>query len=234
MKTTKNEAGVRFDVFEDADAVAQKAVTLILSMAERSIAQNGHFRIVLAGGGTPLSAYKMLRDKPADWHLWEVFYGDERCLPPDDAERNSKAAFDALIGQVPIPPENHFPIPAELGAEQAAEAYEKRVLYAVPFDLVLLGLGEDGHTASLFPGHEIDDTQSVVAVHGSPKPPADRVSLTPNALADCAEMLFLVTGSGKRDAMSAWRAGFDLPVASVAAMAGRRARVLVDRAAYDE
>jgi 6-phosphogluconolactonase len=116
-----------------------------------------------------------------------------------------------------------------LGAEAAATVYAGLVRPVLPFDLVLLGMGEDGHTASLFPGHRVADNRLVIPVHDAPKPPSDRVSLTFAALSACRLMLILITGSGKREALRAWRAGDPLPVARAAELAG--ARVLVEASA---
>jgi 6-phosphogluconolactonase len=173
-----------------------------------------------------MAAYRMLAESEADWDAWEIYFGDERCLPPNDPARNSLAARDAFLDRVPIPSTQVFEIPAELGAEPAARVYGRTVAAALPFDLVLLGMGEDGHTASLFPGHPIAVDALVQAVHGAPKPPSERVSLSLKALAACRLMLILVTGAGKREALAAWRRGASLPVARVATAA--KARVLMD------
>lgn len=218
--------------FADGAAVAVKAVEEIRSAAARAIAERGRFRILLAGGTTPLAVYRLLALEMMHWAGWEVYFGDERCLPPQDPERNSRAAHEALLSAVPIPGTQVFPVPAELGAEDAAAAYALTIARAVPFDLVLLGMGEDGHTASLFPGQAVDDTRLVVPVHDAPKPPPERVSLTVPALSSCRRMLVMVTGAGKRDALRAWRAGADLPIARAARQG--RARVLVDRAALGD
>ncbi|MCG6863347.1 MAG: 6-phosphogluconolactonase, partial [Chromatiaceae bacterium] len=161
---------------------------------------------------------------------WQVYFGDERCLPSDHADRNSRAAALAWLDRVPIPAANIHPIPAELGAEAGAAAYEPLVGTAMPFDLVILGMGEDGHTASLFPGqiHQVPDL--VLPVHGAPKPPPDRVSLSAGALSNALEILILVTGAGKRRAVAAWKAGEPLPVASVGGSTG--VDVLIDQDAY--
>lgn len=222
-------ASVRFETCPDAAAVARRAADGVLAAAAGAIARQGRFRLVLAGGTTPLAAYRLLAGENARWGAWEVWFGDERCLPPGDPERNSRAACEALLDRVPIPPDRIHPIPAELGPEAAAAAYAASLADALPFDLVLLGMGEDGHTASLFPGRAVPDGALTVAVRDAPKPPPERVSLTPTALGRCREMLVLVTGAGKRDALARWRAGGDLPVAQAAA-AGR-ALVLLDRAA---
>jgi 6-phosphogluconolactonase len=216
-------------LFEDQAAVAEATANAVLDSARAAIARHGRFRLCLAGGTTPAAAYERLRDADADWTRWWIYHGDERCVPQDDAQRNSLAADTSWLAQVPIPREQVFPIPAELGAEEGALEYQKVVESALPFDLVLLGIGEDGHTASLFPGRAVPDEGLVMPVHESPKPPPDRVSLTPAALADCRKMLILVTGVGKAEAIERWRSGEALPVAQVAAAAP--STVYIDRAA---
>jgi 6-phosphogluconolactonase len=218
-----------FRVLEGAGEVAAEAGRHILARAREALGDHGRFRIVLAGGTTPLAVYRLLAESTADWADWEVYFGDERCLPREHGERNSLAAALALLERVPIPQASIFPMAAELGPEAAAAAYSPLVAAALPFDLVLLGMGEDGHTASLFPGHAIPEGALVTPVHHAPKPPPDRVSLTPLALSAARGTLILVTGAGKREALTAWRKGADLPVARVAA-AGHTI-VLVDRAA---
>jgi len=221
----------RFELFGDVRAVARHAALAILACAREAIAGRGRFRVVLAGGTTPLAAYRLLAGEPAQWESWEVFFGDERCLPRGDPGRNDFAARKALLDRVPVPNDRIFEIPVELGPERAAADYARVVAAALPFDLVLLGMGEDGHTASLFPGQPVPGQELVIPVRAAPKPPPERVSLSFAALASCREMLILVTGTGKRDALSAWRRGADLPVARAAA-AG--ARVLIDRDAAGE
>jgi 6-phosphogluconolactonase len=221
--------GTMFRVVDEAADVAAEAARHILLRAREAVAARGRFRIVLAGGTTPLAAYALLARAAAKWQAWEVYFGDERCLPADHGERNSRAATLALLGLVPIPSANIFAMAAELGPEAAAAGYVPLVEAALPFDLVLLGMGEDGHTASLFPGLAIPEGVLVMPVHEAPKPPADRVSLTPRALTAAREVLILVTGTGKREALAAWRRGADLPVARVA-RAGHTI-VLLDRAA---
>jgi len=176
-----------------------------------------------------MQTYRLLSQVNANWTGWQIYFGDERCRPADHEDRNSKAAALAWLDLVPIPPDNIHAIPAELGAEAAAAAYRPLVEAALPFDLVILGMGEDGHTASLFPGQEHAGTEPVLAVHGAPKPPPDRVSLSASALSNAHEALILVTGAGKREAVAAWRAGEPLPVAGVGTEEG--VDVLIDRAA---
>lgn len=208
-----------FCTLPSAEAVAQEAVARILTKAQRAISARGTFRLVLAGGSTPVATYRLLAQAGVDWSGWEFFFGDERCLPVMDPQRNDRAARRAWLDQVPIPPESIHVIPAEQGPKAAAQAYAALVERSMPFDLVLLGLGEDGHTASLFPGHSIPGDSLVMPVLQSPKPPPERVSLTPAAFAGARGILILVTGTGKREAIKCWRAGSDLPIAQAAAAA---------------
>ncbi|MGE5154763.1 MAG: 6-phosphogluconolactonase [Bdellovibrio bacteriovorus] len=212
-----------------ATEVAAETAREILAAADSAIAVRGRFALVLAGGRTPLAAYTLLVGQAADWDRWHIFLGDERCLEPSDAGRNSVAATRTFLDTVPIPTSNIHWIPAELGAEAAAAAYQRVIAAFLPFDLVLLGMGEDGHTASLFPGQPVPDGPLVIPVQGAPKPPPERVSLTPRALSDCLEMLILITGPDKREAVAAWRRGEDLPVARVASLSP--AKVLMDEGA---
>jgi 6-phosphogluconolactonase len=221
-------ADTRWHVYADPTEVARKTAERILAAADRAIAARGVFRIVLAGGRTPEQAYRLLRDADTDWSRWQVYFGDERCLPPQDPQRNSVMAARAWLDPMPIPTGNIHPIPAERGAKAAARAYAQVIARALPFDLVLLGMGEDGHTASLFPGQAHTESESVHAVHDAPKPPPERVSLSRSALGDAREILILVTGEGKRDALRRWRAGEPLPVASIRGPGG--VDVLLDQA----
>lgn len=215
----------------DPAAVAVEAALLIGEAAHQAIAQRGIFRLVLAGGATPHRAYQLLASTAQDWAKWEVFFGDERCLPPDHPERNSLMAFEAWLARVAIPPARIHVIAAERGASSAAADYAQLIASRRPFDLVLLGMGEDGHTASLFPGAAASDA-AVIAVGDAPKPPAERVSLNYASLRDTHRQLVLVTGSGKAAALAAWQSGdpaaADLPIARAV---HDEACLLVDRAA---
>jgi 6-phosphogluconolactonase len=219
----------RWHVFADAGVLSRAVTEHIQQRSREVIAQRGEFRIVLAGGTTPEAIYQRLRGLDTDWSRWLIYYGDERCVPANHAERNSLMAARSWLDRVPIAAGNIFPIHAEGGAEIAARSYANLVRDALPFDLVLLGMGEDGHTASLFPGHAHDPAELVHAVHDAPKPPPDRVSLGLAALNDAEEVIILVTGEGKRDAVARWRAGADLPVAQVHGRHG--ADVYIDAAA---
>jgi len=218
----------RWHIYENAAAVAAEAARRILTAAATAVAARGVFRIVLAGGRTPLRTYRLLSQATADWTGWHLYFSDERCLPPDHDGRNSRAATLAWLERVPIPAPNIHLIPAELGAEAAAAAYRHPVSTALPFDLVTLGMGEDGHTASLFPDQVHPAAELTLPVHGAPKPPPDRVTLSARALSDAREIMILVTGAEKRGPIAAWRAGKPLPVAGIGGTTGG-VDVLIDR-----
>ncbi|MBS0192830.1 MAG: 6-phosphogluconolactonase [Proteobacteria bacterium] len=214
---------VRWHPLPDAATLAQAACARILAAAARAIAARGRFDIVLAGGNTPRAAYALLRDADfhavrPDWSRWQVWFGDERCAPVDDPQRNSAMARSAWLDQVPIAPQNRHPIPAERGAMAAAADYANALRGIGDFDLVLLGLGEDGHTTSLFPGHDWGigtDAPDALAVFDAPKPPPQRVSMSAARLSRAREVIFLVEGESKRDAVHRWRAGADIPAAAI-------------------
>lgn len=220
-----------YEIFPDGAAVAEQACLRILVAAKKAIAERGAFKIVLAGGTTPEASYRALAASESDWANWHVYIGDERCLPNDDAERNSVMAARSLTSHVDIPSQQVYLISAEQGAEVAAKAYASIVDAALPFDMVLLGMGEDGHTASLFPGHEHNENETTHAVHNAPKPPSDRISLSAKALANTRELLMLITGAGKQEPLSRWRAGEMLPIATINA---GNTLIMLDEAAWPE
>ncbi len=209
---------VRWLAVADAAELERTACRRIIDASTRAIKQRGEFLIVLAGGNTPRGAYRLLREQAADWSHWNVYFGDERCLPPDDSERNSKMAADEWLDHVPIPKAQVHPIPAELGATAAALAYADTLRNVGEFDLVLLGLGDDGHTASLFPDHDwgiAPDAPEVLAVFDAPKAPPERVSLSAARLSRAREVLFLIAGDSKRTAIARWRAGENIPAQAI-------------------
>lgn len=213
----------RWHVCASAAEVRERAAAWIGAAAQEAVAARGAFRIVLAGGETPRSVYEALRDLDTDWRAWEVWFGDERCLAAGDPCRNSRMAGMAWLDRVPIPAGRVHVIRGELGPERAAAEYRAALADVPEFDLVLLGLGEDGHAASLFPGGdwgEASDAPDVLAIRAAPKPPAERVSLSARRLGRTRGALFLVAGAAKRAAVVAWRAGAGLPAASVRPPAG--------------
>lgn len=209
--------------YPEVDLLYQRAAKGIERVAAEAIAKTGKFSIVLAGGSTPRAIYQRFRLIHTDWNAWHVYFGDERCLPLDHPERNSVMADQVWLEHVAIPAAQIYRIPAQLGAEAAASLYSTELEGAGDFDLVLLGLGQDGHTASLFPEKEWgqDCTQpAVLAVHGAPKPPHDRVSLSAWRLSRAARVWFLVTGQDKGGAVQSWRRGENIPAASILPLNG--------------
>ena len=221
-----------WNIFRDPAEVAEAAAEIIGEMARHAIEQRGLFSLVLAGGSTPAQVYRLLCRQEQDWSRWEFFFGDERCLPRFHPDRNSVMARALLLDRVPLEEHQVHEIPAELGPEKGALKYESLVRNSLPFDLVLLGLGEDGHTASLFPGHRHPDTRLVVPVRDAPKPPPERVSLNVPALSNCRGLLFLVTGESKRQALADWRRGQPIPASRI--HPPKPPEVLVDEAAWGE
>jgi 6-phosphogluconolactonase len=213
----------RWHAVADEWALQQLAIESILASAAQAIHERGQFHIVLAGGSTPREIYHGLCAARIDWSAWHIYFGDERCLPLRDSDRNSRMAAEVWLNRVPIPPLQLHTIPAELGAAQAARMYSETLRTVGDFDLVLLGLGEDGHTASLFPGHEwgtAPGSPDTLAVFDAPKPPPQRVSLSAARLSRARQAIFLVSGESKRGAVAAWRAGKDIPVRTVMPAAG--------------
>jgi 6-phosphogluconolactonase len=209
MKTT--HPGSEIQVLADASTVAEFASAQMIQIAKDAIAARGRFCIALAGGSTPHLLYTSLTqpEKLAqiDWSSVQVYWGDERCVPPDDPDSNYLMARQVLLDHAPLPAENVHRICGELEPEHAAQMYEAELRQVSPetniprFDLVLLGLGEDGHTASLFSGSSAlaETKRWVVSVeHTAPPPPlVTRISLTLPVFNAAANLIFLVSGSGK-------------------------------------
>ena len=203
------------------------AADFILSCAEQSIARHQRFQIVLAGGQTPAPVYRRLCQAKTDWSAWHVYFSDERCVAADDPGRNSHMARESLFSHVPVPAIQIHVIETSGGIEQSVTRYGDLVRRVTPFDLVLLGVGEDGHTASLFPGEAFDLDAWCVAVHGAPKPPTERISLGLRALRATEQVLVMASGYGKQKAVDDWQRGLSTPINAVTA--GLRGLVLLDR-----
>ena len=215
------------EVFADPEALAVAAAERIAMLAAQAQAQRDVFRLALSGGHTPRRCYERLRYGALDWSRIDVYFSDERCLPRGDSERNDVLAYETLLRHVPIPPAQIHVIPAEQGPAKAATAYAGLLDLAHPLDLVLLGMGEDGHTASLFPDHPALNSEALaVPVFDAPKRPASRVSLGLNVLNAARHKLFLVAGVEKHEALQRMKEGALFPAAQVAG-----AQWYVDRAA---
>ena len=212
----------RWHVVDDSNWLTT-SITWVNQAAESALAARGIFHIVLAGGSTPEKLYRVLAAQQHDWSRWHIWFGDERCLPQDDPQRNSRMACTTWLDRVGIPAANIHLIPAEQGAETAARLYAEQLQNQGAFDLVLLGLGQDGHTASLFPGNVIgsaSDSADVLPVFDAPKPPPDRVTLSARRLSDSRCVLFLIRGADKREALNAWRQGTNIPATAIHPDAG--------------
>jgi len=224
-----------------AYAAAEIAVGLQHALGERGVA---HFS--LSGGNTPRRAYELVAPLIENWGSVELWYGDERCVPPDDPESTHRLIVESLLPAIAAtgsPPPLEHRVRGEAGAEAAAAEYEALLRERVAvddgglpaLDVSLLGLGPDGHTASLFPGYpQIDITGALcVPVHDSPKPPPDRVTLTVPALRAARSTLLLVTGADKAQALSAVIAGRDHNVPA-SLLGSPRLRVIADTAALSD
>ena len=230
------------EVLADATALAERAAAMVAAEATASLRERGAFAIALSGGSTPKAMHQLLTRPPyrdrIDWSRWSVYFGDERACPPDDAESNYRMARETLLDHVPIRPDRVYRMRGE-GADLDAAASEyssllEATLPAGPggprLDLVLLGLGTDGHTASLFPGTPALDVTGAWATRGhATYAPYDRITATFPLLTAAAAIGFLVAGASKRDALAGVVAG-TVPAARVKPAYGRL-RWLLDREA---
>lgn len=219
-----------WQLFADAEQLAQQATDDILKAAADAIETRGAFHIVLAGGTTPKVIYRLLAKANSDWQHWHLYLGDERCLPTEDAERNSVMVEECLLSSVAIPSDQVHFMPSELGPHEAATQYQATISKVECFDMVLLGMGEDGHTASLFPGHIHDEQQLVHPVLNAPKPPPERVSLSSACLSNNVHLLILITGTSKHPRVIDWISGKPMPVSRITSK--HKASVYCDHAAW--
>ena len=195
-----------------------KATEMIVNYADDAIRTKGLFCLVLAGGNTPKKIYESLSKKDCDWGNWHIYFGDERCLPSNDKDRNSLMAEESFFSKVSIPKNQINIVPAELGMNEGAEAYDKKINSDMVFDLVLLGLGEDGHTASIFPNSKFDEYKQAVPISSAPKPPENRISLTPHRLSMANYVIFLVMGNDKKIALDKFKSAKNIPASRVSAL----------------
>jgi len=237
----------RFSVLPDPAAVCAAMADLVVESAAAAIDEQGIFRIALSGGGTPKTVYPMLlephRRDAVDWSRVEFFWGDERAVPPDDPQSNFGVAYAMLIARLPnVRPARIHRMPAEApDLDAAALGYESELRVAFgtrggefpAFDLVWLGMGPDGHTASLFPGSAaLDETERAVVANWAPHPRAWRMTLTFPVFDAARRVVFVVEGKNKADAIRAVRAGGSgLPAERVS---GEGVEWLLDAAAAGE
>lgn len=229
--------GVR--VLSDPDHLARAAAELFIRSAQAAIQDRGSFSVMLSGGSTPTALYRLLAEPDSaaqiSWKQVHVFWGDERCVPPDHPNSNYRLAHETLLGRVPLPTHHIHRIPAERAPAEAAAHYEADLVAhlraAAPghlrlFDLTLLGLGEDGHTASLFPGSRaLQETSRLVTADFIPSRNEWRVTLTVPALNYLSDqILFLASGADKAAALNRVLCGpFDpaaLPAQAIRPLSG--------------
>lgn len=209
----------RLRTFADAEGVADHAARQLAARIDEARAYRREVHIALAGGGTPRRAYELLAESEGSWSHVHLWLGDERCVPSDHPESNARMVRESLRPDAREAPPVLHELPSPEHPEDAAWLYGLDLRAAVPrerFDVMLLGMGPDGHTASLFPGHPALAARHApcVAVRDSPKPPPERVTMTLPILRQARLTLLLATGAEKADALARARAGdASVPVA---------------------
>ena len=200
----------KIQIVPDLPALSRAGADEIVRRAKESIASRGRFTIALSGGSTPQGAHALLAQKDLPWEKIYIFFGDERHVPPDDKESNYRAARESLLSKAPIPPENIHRIRAELPADVAAQQYEKelRKFFQQPpgewprFDLIMLGMGPDGHTASLFPGTAaLNENSRWVVANRVEKLNTWRITFTFPLINHATEVLYLIAGDDKAEVL---------------------------------
>ncbi len=221
------------------DELNRKAAAQFIALAGDAIARSGRFAVALSGGSTPKALYSLLAlpecRNLVDWSRVHFFWGDERCVPPDHPDSNFRMVREALLGKIQIPNENIHRMPGEREPAEAAAAYEAEIKYFFGvikpggwprFDLIFLGLGEDGHTASLFPGTDAaNETAHLVTVVYVQRLQSYRLTLTLPVINAAAQVTFLVSGESKaaivREILLADGASCSYPAAKVRPSEGR-------------
>jgi len=228
----------------NAEAAAKRAAREISRRLQSARRERGVAHLALSGGTTPARTYELLAEELEDWREIEIWFADERCVGPEDAESNYRLAHETLLDVADgLEQQRVHRMEGELGAELGAERYASALRERAPLeegvavlDVIVLGIGPDGHVASLFPGAPTLDVQAPVlclGVHHSPKPPPERITLTLPVLRAAQRCVLLATGAGKADAVDAMLAE---PSRHVPASLLRRGRlsVIVDDAASPE
>jgi 6-phosphogluconolactonase len=216
MEAVQNRqfGGAAVSILPTAEEVARAVAERFVETANSAIAERGKFAVALAGGSTPKRAYEVLASPEfhdrVDWSSVYIFFGDERTVPPDDPQSNYRMAREAMLDALPIPADHIFRMKGEADPETAAREYEQRMRFFFPssdwprLDLVLLGMGEDGHTASLFPNTTALSERSRWVVNNRvDKLRTNRLTLTLPAINRAASVLFAATGAPKADVLKA-------------------------------
>jgi 6-phosphogluconolactonase len=202
----------RLTVLPDGESAARRAADVMTIQINEARVRGSEVHIAVAGGGTPKRAYELLGQMQGSWSHVHLWLGDERMVPADDPESNQAMIETSLLNALRAGdrPQMH-PVQGELQPEDAAWLYATEIVRAIgekpQFDLVLIGLGEDGHTASLFPGDPVAESEHapVLPVRGAPKPPPERITLSMPVICRARFTLLLATGEGKRKALTAVR-----------------------------
>jgi 6-phosphogluconolactonase len=203
----------KIEVLSDLEALSHHAASIFVTTSKKSIETKKRFVVVISGGSTPRRLYTLLGSETyrhqVDWQHVHFFWADERCVPKDDEASNFKTAFDTLLSRVALPDKNIHRIKGEEAPDKAARDYEEEIKRFFGeserpgFDLIILGMGEDGHTASLFPGSKSLEEKVRLAIPvylGEPK--KNRITLTLPVLNNADQILFLVAGSSKAVVLS--------------------------------
>ncbi|MDQ2937991.1 MAG: 6-phosphogluconolactonase [Acidobacteriota bacterium] len=245
MPIHRHENGGNILVFDTSEQVAIAAAQRFVEYAQEAVSDHGFFSVTLAGGNTPRRVYEILGTEDFKSHIsWRdvhLFFGDERCVPPDDPDSNYRMVYESMISKIPIPSSRVHRIIGEGDADANAQSYERELksffagLSWPRFDLVLLGMGDDGHTASLFPGDEaLNDATGWVTKTRIERLKQDRITLTVPVFNHAAHAMFLVTGEGKaKRLVEVLRGPFDpkrLPAQAIQLVSGSL-QWLIDKAA---
>jgi len=204
----------KWHISKDFEEASQSAAEFIVKKIQQSLQKNNICHIVLPGGKTPAKCLSLLAGEDLPWEKIHWYLGDERCYPLGHEERNDVMLEKNLWSHLAVA--NVHAIPAELGADVAATLYREDICAIDSFDIAFLGMGEDGHTASLFPGNKaLSDSRSVVPVYDSPKEPAERVSLSIVTLRRAATKIVLACGESKAEMLVRIKQGESFPVNSI-------------------
>ncbi len=214
----------------DAETVAQRAAAYVARQLQRAREERGEAHLALSGGTTPRRSYELLAAEPEQMGGVEVWFADERCVAPEDEQSNYRLAAETLLEPAGIPPQRVRRMEGELGPDEGARRYARALAEHLPsavLDVVVLGIGPDGHVASLFPGAgtlEAGERELCLGVRDSPKPPPERITLSMAMLRAARSCVLLATGTSKADAVGAMLAR---PSRHVPASLLRRERLTV-------
>jgi 6-phosphogluconolactonase len=208
--------------FPSTSELIPSLASFILKAQKEAIDKKGRFTVAISGGSLPKMLSGLIGNPAVKWDKWRVFYADERCVHLDSPDSNHNLCNEVLFSKVPIPESNIQTIdipadcadPSTLDLEDICDAYEQKLIAEFAqkdaarfpvFDLLLLGIGPDGHTCSLFPGHELlaEEERWVAPIEDSPKPPSRRITLTYPSVNHAVRIAFVATGEGKADVLSA-------------------------------